>query len=1238
MAIESIRIVRDRIDTVEASDINKNVENWNRQLQWFKVLTYQYPEITPLVNQLESVVSQMRTVKVDDYLLDDDINRFVEAWKITVGINEIICPTIDPTPSECSELKSLVEQMSYIKTGDIIYDEIMNRFSRAWELMYAIDNKITRLFVTSILLAPIDVFKNLWWKIIDGRRVGIFTSTISLQAIDKLEAVVRKAGYLLEFAADISATVSDAWINARKYLFSKAETITASIVSTLRRLAIKAFYESIIVEEFFFKTIVKSFTAGISATVTDAWTNIRRVFLDVAETINATIVSTLKRFFSKMFYESVTLGEFFGKTIYRFFTADVSASVGDVWANIRKAVYAFAETVSADIIASVKRLISKVFSESVVIGELFSKTVVRFFTVSTVMTITDAWENLRRAFISIRQSISASVDAVLSRAISKLFSETVSLTETFAKTVNRFFTASVSAALSDVAEGFKRVVAELTETITSNIDASITKWFTPVITDVASVIDALRTVIGKRFSDAVSTTETFTKTIHRYITASVSATVSDVLSGLKRFFVSLSEAIASTVSVTVSRLVSKAFSDAVSLADQIRKASYKIVSECYSFYDYVKRTVSFNIKPVDIFEVYDYLEKAVHRFSPLSECLSFFDYLKRTVSYHLKPVDIYEVYEYIEKLVNRLFTDGVALSDSISKVVTRYFSVSMSSTVSDAWSFIRRVLRTFTETLHATVSSSIMRRVTKTRSDSVSLADSISKLVKRYISVSISSHVLDSYVRKVKFYKSISESVSSDVDAEVTKYIHTDAPHSDSSHSDSTHSDVLHSDAPVHSDSSHSDVSYSDISHSDVAHSNVSQHGDFAHSDISHGDTSHSDATFSDYPGHLDYLPPGGHSDVSHNDIPHEDIPHDDWSTHSDVSHSDVAHSDVSHSDTPSHLDFSDHSDAPHSDAGHSDVAHSDVAHSDHADSSMTGWLSGWSYRKKHYIKGSSAGSVSNYQIRITVHYGSGTDGGGHVYLNGKCRSDFGDIRFTSFDGQTQLSYWIEEKSDGNYAVFWVKIPSIPAYPNSTYIYIYYGNSSATTTSNGSATFDDFDDFSTNTLSSYVQIDSGWYIENGILKIGSTAQGFISKPKSLGRNYAIRARVYMNTSDLGVGFIWGSAGGSEGSVSGYIANYHNSSAYSELRRYVSGSFTGLTSLPTLGSGWYVIEVRITSEKIIVVRNGVKDCEATDTYYTTLSGIGFRQKSDNTNAVDWWALRKYVDPEPTHGGWGSEESL
>ena len=300
-------------------------------------------------------------------------------------------------------------------------------------------------------------------------------------------------------------------------------------------------------------------------------------------------------------------------------------------------------------------------------------------------------------------------------------------------------------------------------------------------------------------------------------------------------------------------------------------------------------------------------------------------------------------------------------------------------------------------------------------------------------------------------------------------------------------------------------------------------------------------------------------------------------------------------------------------------------------------WLYGWRYRKPHTINPAS-GAGTNYQIRVTVHYSSGIDSDEHVYLNRKCRTDFGDIRFTRSDGVTLLDYWMESYTAGDKAVFWVEVADDLS-SNPATIYIYYGNPDATSQSNGVNTFVDFDDFLTNTLANYVQIDSGWTINTtppGYLVSPSTGQGFISKPKSLSRTYAVRAKVYMSSSDAGVGFIWGTAGGSEDSVNGYIANYYPSTSYSQFRRYLSGSPTILASLPPLSSGWYIMEFRITSSTLTVIKDTTQDASVTDTTFTTLSGVGFRQKSVSTNALDWWALRKYVSPEPSHGGWGREE--
>ena len=65
---------------------------------------------------------------------------------------------------------------------------------------------------------------------------------------------------------------------------------------------------------------------------------------------------------------------------------------------------------------------------------------------------------------------------------------------------------------------------------------------------------------------------------------------------------------------------------------------------------------------------------------------------------------------------------------------------------------------------------------------------------------------------------------------------------------------------------------------------------------------------------------------------------------------------------------------------------------------------------------------------------------------------DFDDLRFTNFDGTKNLSYWLESKSDSNWADVWVKVDSLPESYN-TIIYMYYGNSSVSSISSLADTF-----------------------------------------------------------------------------------------------------------------------------------------------------------------------------------------
>ena len=110
-------------------------------------------------------------------------------------------------------------------------------------------------------------------------------------------------------------------------------------------------------------------------------------------------------------------------------------------------------------------------------------------------------------------------------------------------------------------------------------------------------------------------------------------------------------------------------------------------------------------------------------------------------------------------------------------------------------------------------------------------------------------------------------------------------------------------------------------------------------------------------------------------------------------------------------------------------------------------WYSGysdWQYRKEITITEQSGNTLTDYQLAINITYDSDMN------------SDFNDIRFTWYNessGEEQeIPYWIEDKVDSSWAYVWVKVPEIHANGNTT-IYMYYGNPSAESESNGTATF-----------------------------------------------------------------------------------------------------------------------------------------------------------------------------------------
>jgi hypothetical protein len=325
----------------------------------------------------------------------------------------------------------------------------------------------------------------------------------------------------------------------------------------------------------------------------------------------------------------------------------------------------------------------------------------------------------------------------------------------------------------------------------------------------------------------------------------------------------------------------------------------------------------------------------------------------------------------------------------------------------------------------------------------------------------------------------------------------------------------------------------------------------------------------------------------------------------------------------------------------------------------MPSWLEGWQYRKSHVINPAS-GAGTGYQIRITVHYGSGTDSGEHVYLNGKCRTDFGDIRFTDDDGVTELAYWMEEKVDGDHAIFWVKVNDDLSTTQQT-IYIYYGNPTATTTSNPNATFIFFDHFtSLNTSIWTPPSDStyfGWTIDNGTEFV--MYAGTRGKSKFYNGHWSTYSVAQYEVVNRAIEVCMHALKVNAGDFYAYHnmgVAFDDDTSPPPYRCYgrggqVAHKYTSETGLIWSSGSWNGAETPPEINGLAITPTAIKAFRNYALQYTELVAIsgtkylhmymgvgeGYYRTNWGELHIDWIRIRKYVEPEPSHGIWGSEET-
>ena len=149
----------------------------------------------------------------------------------------------------------------------------------------------------------------------------------------------------------------------------------------------------------------------------------------------------------------------------------------------------------------------------------------------------------------------------------------------------------------------------------------------------------------------------------------------------------------------------------------------------------------------------------------------------------------------------------------------------------------------------------------------------------------------------------------------------------------------------------------------------------------------------------------------------------------------------------------------------------------------MASFLLGWNYRKKITLTGQT-GAGTNYPVLIKVGEGAGSAGvnfhceGNATFPDAADSSK--DLRFTDSSGTTLLSFWVEAVAGvtpNRVAYVWVKVTD--SLETNVDIYCYYGSSTGTNASDGTQTFDNFDNFNNGT------VDYMWTKENDTTPSGN---------------------------------------------------------------------------------------------------------------------------------------------------------
>ncbi len=240
---------------------------------------------------------------------------------------------------------------------------------------------------------------------------------------------------------------------------------------------------------------------------------------------------------------------------------------------------------------------------------------------------------------------------------------------------------------------------------------------------------------------------------------------------------------------------------------------------------------------------------------------------------------------------------------------------------------------------------------------------------------------------------------------------------------------------------------------------------------------------------------------------------------------------------------------------------------------------------------------------------------------------------------KSSLEYYLNKSKT------WVKVPFIEANSQET-LYMYYGNPSAPSASNGTKTFETFDDFNRPDG----PIDGNWSIWEDTLEANvSSNQAKITETSDFGHFQPVVTSPVLDDIAIHTKLLYdGPAGDGPGVV--FRAQDLDNLYDFELdidddsvigRKIVSGSSTGMdTGSVSLSYGtWYELKSTILGETFTAFLDGTQICQFNSSDFASgKTGIGIWENAETNQYAlfDDYFVHKYATPEPTYTI-GSEET-